>query len=346
MQFELKALTDIWTGGADRSADKLHLSGLKGSLRWWYEALVRGLGSYACDPTQNGCQLKPKIIEGIKSEKERRSKVKKEICAACYLFGCTGWSGKFILRVIIKGKDGSQPIATDALSARNSFVLEFIPKKEMETAEDELLRAIIKLIIGYGALGGKTVFKPSEKDFKNTKLHHRDFGIVGWDKGACPADKINLASIKNTYLKDFNKDKPKQEQEEQETDEWPDLRRFWFVRGKHLTRQEHNQLVGRNDRGSYERLMGNDAVNDVFLGGFISRDKGNFPQLLKTEYEGFNAASKKMFSFHGPAPIERCFGYVAHNQDLDAFIEKVIALFPQKLGQTDFHKGADLLNRL
>ena len=46
MEFKLRALTDIWTGGVDhRNGDKLHLSGIKGSIRWWYETLVRGLGS-------------------------------------------------------------------------------------------------------------------------------------------------------------------------------------------------------------------------------------------------------------------------------------------------------------
>jgi CRISPR type III-B/RAMP module RAMP protein Cmr1 len=28
-------------------------TGIIGSLRWWYDALVRGMGGYACDPTSD-----------------------------------------------------------------------------------------------------------------------------------------------------------------------------------------------------------------------------------------------------------------------------------------------------
>ena len=47
LTIELKTLTPLWTGGVDKTCDRLHETGLIGSLRWWYEALVRGLGGYA-----------------------------------------------------------------------------------------------------------------------------------------------------------------------------------------------------------------------------------------------------------------------------------------------------------
>lgn len=40
----LKTLTPLWTGGADGRSDRLHTTGIIGSLRWWYEGIVRGLG--------------------------------------------------------------------------------------------------------------------------------------------------------------------------------------------------------------------------------------------------------------------------------------------------------------
>ena len=78
---KIKALTPIWTGGVERKCDRLHETGIIGSLRWWYEAIVRGLGGYACDPTDTKC-------EG------------KNHCEACELFGCTGWARKFRLHVL------------------------------------------------------------------------------------------------------------------------------------------------------------------------------------------------------------------------------------------------------
>lgn len=75
-----KTLTPIWTGNAERESTQLRETGIIGSLRWWYESLVRGLGGYACDPTSdNRCPDK----DG-------------NHCDACELFGCTGWARKFI----------------------------------------------------------------------------------------------------------------------------------------------------------------------------------------------------------------------------------------------------------
>lgn len=50
-----KALTDIWSGDAERKGDRTIPTGLLGSLRWWCEVLVRGLGGSACDPSQHEC---------------------------------------------------------------------------------------------------------------------------------------------------------------------------------------------------------------------------------------------------------------------------------------------------
>lgn len=95
MHITLKTLTPLWTGGVDQTCDRLHETGLIGSLRWWYEALVRGLGGYACDPTAEGrCEYDPK--KNVPPEKQ--------LCMACYLFGCTGWARRFRLQIIAQGK--------------------------------------------------------------------------------------------------------------------------------------------------------------------------------------------------------------------------------------------------
>ena len=81
--FKIKPLTPIWTGDVDRKNNLLRETGIIGSLRWWYEALVRGLGRSACDPTSdNRCPDK----DG-------------NHCDVCELFGCTGWARKFIFQI-------------------------------------------------------------------------------------------------------------------------------------------------------------------------------------------------------------------------------------------------------
>jgi len=92
LKIQIKTLTPLWTGGVDGSCDRLHETGIIGSLRWWYEAIVRGLGGYACDPTgDRQCKLNWKE----KDEGDR----KKNMCPVCYLFGCTGWKRRFQLQI-------------------------------------------------------------------------------------------------------------------------------------------------------------------------------------------------------------------------------------------------------
>lgn len=88
MKIELNALTPIWTGGVGGTPVRLYESGIIGSLRWWYEAVVRGVGGYAC---AHSCELSAKQKTG----EERRA----HLCPACYLFGCGGWKRRFHLVV-------------------------------------------------------------------------------------------------------------------------------------------------------------------------------------------------------------------------------------------------------
>lgn len=90
LSITLRTLTPLWTGNVDGTCDRLHETGLIGSLRWWYEALVRGLDGYACDPTSDQrCECDPKKPEPPE----------KQMCAVCYLFGSTGWARRFRLKI-------------------------------------------------------------------------------------------------------------------------------------------------------------------------------------------------------------------------------------------------------
>ncbi len=75
----IQPLTPVWTGDAEGKGSRVRETGILGSLRWWYEALVRGFGLYACDPSSGSC---------VYDEKRKIA----SICLACQLFGCTGYS--------------------------------------------------------------------------------------------------------------------------------------------------------------------------------------------------------------------------------------------------------------
>lgn len=338
MEFRLKTLTPIWTGGVRKDNSALHLTSIRGSIRWWYEVLIRGLGYYACDPTANGCKLnisnedKKKIGEGKISLADY---IKGEICPACYFFGCTGWSGKFAIRL--------------TESKTNFFNLYFIEKNKFEKEEISLLKMTLKLIVDFGAIGGRTTFKPSEENYKNTKPHHKDFGLI------TRADDSNIPNLEekiygigtNEYLEGFKKNGSNDE-------EWPNLKNFWFIKNKWLNRKQINKIVERDKNGNYRQP----SEFSVFLGGFISREKRRFsPELCET-YKSINSISKKIFSFHGTGQKDgttdkgrfpRCFGYTKKETELDNVVELIKGQFKKQFPEESsfkIKKGKEVLNGL
>jgi len=150
MEWKLKALTDIWTGDTNRRGDRLIPTSIIGSLRWWYEVLVRGLDGAACDPT---------VKEVRCPDPNKKPTDPGHHCVACELFGCTGWARKF--RLMILDEDGN--VMQGQITAGTTFVLRFIPLRPIREEEWCLLDATLRLIAEYGAMGGKTIFKPSDE---------------------------------------------------------------------------------------------------------------------------------------------------------------------------------------
>jgi CRISPR-associated protein Cmr1 len=154
----LKPLTPLWTGNDSGVSNQLRVTGLMGSLRWWFEGFVRASGSYACDPTENGCLHE----DG-----------KRDLCRVCWLFGTTGWSRRF--RMSASGLTETQWFIVpnrqvarmheswlSRLMAPDSKVLwgnelrlkVASPFPEGEIAEG-LIRNTLYLISRFGALGAK-----------------------------------------------------------------------------------------------------------------------------------------------------------------------------------------------
>ncbi len=90
MLIEIKTLTPIWTGGIDAGKmDRIREIGIIGSLRWWYEALVRALGGEVCGPSKPNCPNS-----------------NNKMCDVCIVFGATGLRRRFRLEI---AEDETQP---------------------------------------------------------------------------------------------------------------------------------------------------------------------------------------------------------------------------------------------
>jgi len=169
---KIKTLTPIWTGGVEEKMDRVHETGIIGSIRWWYEVVARGLGYYVCDPTSDKrCGLSGK-------EKDNNERISK-LCPACYLFGTAGWKRMFNLQVVFNGKqpvEGNEPFCQATRSNKNwlstifeksiksksrTFFglldLKFFPRYDQEQIEEQL-RAILLIMSNLGSLGAKPQF--------------------------------------------------------------------------------------------------------------------------------------------------------------------------------------------
>jgi CRISPR-associated protein Cmr1 len=262
--YEFTALSDLWTGGVNSSNGKRTINtGLLGSIRWWYEVLARGLGGRACDPSNTKCN-------------------EKRHCVVCELFGCTGWARKFRFQIL--DKEGN--IQDAQITKGKSFNFEFTPLRPIYTEEWALLTATLRLISDFGAIGGKTVLKPSDQ---NNKSAHADYGLIKFVSNVndnVSEERIREYVRNNAYLKP-----------DQSEFDWASLDCFWFVHGKFLSRQSqhkstYNRIIGRPE------IKRDSAKNDSWIAGYnASHQKG--PQ------------SKKVFSFSDPS---RTYGFFSEKE--------------------------------
>jgi len=105
MEIKIEACTPIWTGGVESGkCDRIHETSILGSLRWWMEVLVRGMGGYVSDPTSEN-------RSGFDLDKYKKSKAvdKRQrlhdagLCDVSQIFGATGWKRRFRLDLIEDG---------------------------------------------------------------------------------------------------------------------------------------------------------------------------------------------------------------------------------------------------
>jgi len=85
----LKMKTPLWTGNIDSKSDRLQSTGFMGSLRWWTEAILRGINEFVCNSIGDHHCPPPKIKQKFD-----------QFCLGCLLFGATGLRKMFKLNII------------------------------------------------------------------------------------------------------------------------------------------------------------------------------------------------------------------------------------------------------
>jgi CRISPR-associated protein Cmr1 len=174
MEFTIETLTPLWTGGVKAGKmDRIHETGIIGSLRWWYEAIVRGLGGLVNDPTKDEGS-------GFDSEKYKKSKAsdvharlrEAGLCEVSQVFGATGWRRRFRLSIVDHThQDTSSPkqISVEHTNTETSKKATWWFKDYPRTgnltiqiqslAEDfpaEAIAGLFQFLADWAAIGGKT----------------------------------------------------------------------------------------------------------------------------------------------------------------------------------------------
>jgi CRISPR-associated protein Cmr1 len=361
LRYLFRAQNPIWTGSVEeiklgKKNDKinnirLEHTNLLGSIRWWFEVLVRGLEGYACNPGVDKSRC---------PTKKKKPGDPGHHCVVCELFGCTDWARKFRFQVLDNDanpiihlhKNNNPPKAP--IDKNDSFILQFCPLRPIRDEEWVLLDATLRLISKYGALGGKTILKPSDEPNRKDAVHHRDYGIIHLEDGQTKKCKFFTQKSLNDYVQQDGRWRTANDKEFA----WASLQNFWFVDGIHLTRNDSasssfNMILGRNvskacqDCGSIhdpsskcpqthkhphrysEQLVSNSAINKWLAGSH------------------FEGESKKVFSFKYPVESRRTFGFVNPKMvEFEEIKKRLRCAWAGDLEEKKFETGENILKSL
>ena len=349
-----KTLTPLWTGDAERKNTKLRETGIIGSLRWWYEALIRGLGGSVCDPTSdNKCKLnQEKFKKALRKGKPIQDALSEQICPVCQLFGCTGWARKFRLEIesinlavipeikigtrekrVIKGKERYLIRNAKGFMADGSIVLKFIPLRKISSNEWALLNKTLKIIADYGAFGSHTSQGNGVIQIVENHLPYRDEKFEKSElKGK--GNNINFPNLDNFFFYKF------QIKFTKNISELIDEEIFW------IHSSDHNSF--QDDWGNWKKLWNNYHFLPI---AFHIRDTirhldGNRTRRHATfGTGGRNAQGSRVFVSHGHrisnVTVEiRIWGYDVEESIKNKIKEELENKLKEKLFSKGEYKGS------
>jgi len=264
---------------------------------------VRGLGGRACDPTRTECR-------------------DKNHCVVCELFGCTGWARKFRFQVLdADGKPQKCQIKAD-----QKFQLSFTPLRPVTDEEWALLDITLRLIADYGAIGGRTVLKPSDDKSRADQEHHRDYGLIQILRKKSPVKAVDRKTLEHYVQPDHWR------KVDHGNFAWASLEYFWCVKKEYLARQDEgrsnfNKVIGRKEPKTEARNLKNGGAEAKWLAGEPGK-------------------SKKVFSFKEPKDARRTFGFVKREIVTYEEIKKRLKEAWPTLEESQFQTGAEILNKI
>lgn len=219
MELEIKTLTPLWTGGVEAGkVDRVHETGILGSLRWWYEAIVRGLGGVACDPSQGTCRFDAEKYAKSRASDERQRLRDAGLCDVCQVFGATGWRRRFRLTAIDHTQqDTSSPKQVTADRPNNpktnrkpTWWFPDYPRSGTLTVQiqslasdfpPEVIAGLIQFVADWGAIGARAQMGFGVIELEKGQIDMRP--LYDWlapIAGNHPYTDTELPSLRNVFL--------------------------------------------------------------------------------------------------------------------------------------------------
>lgn len=202
MELEIKTLTPIWTGGIETGKmDRIHETSIIGSLRWWFEVLVRGLGGQVNDYEET-CSINS--------------------CEVARIFGANGWQRRF--RLNIKDSTKQDDKSPSKVESKHKYTKKndrdftptwYFPKEPKDKPrvgsfiisiqkffpdfDPQIIAGLVQFIADWAAIGARPqmgfgVIEPKKERFNTDPLYKYLTSISG-DKSY-----LDLPSLKNIFL--------------------------------------------------------------------------------------------------------------------------------------------------
>lgn len=220
---QLQTLTPLWTGGVEGKVDRVHETGILGSLRWWFEVLVRGVGGVVKDPTSDTAEERPSFdsdkFQKSKAEDARQRLLDAGLCDVSCIFGATGWRRRFQVRVLEQHSvDARWPerIRAEGWKWKDSEGNERVPtwffphppfsgsfrlgvKSLSPELNPEVIAGVVQLLADYSAIGARPQMGFGVVQIDGDRLDTRP--LYDWLVGvAGDATYSRLPSLRNIFL--------------------------------------------------------------------------------------------------------------------------------------------------
>ena len=207
------AVTPLWTGDAFRNSEGNSLeTGVIGSLRWWTEVLVRGMGIPVQDPTTGASgqtSEDPTHLETIFGQTDRQRRFRLTLEGGKeFAFPTTRTSGRYVFELPIVNSRGTKPSWQFPSKARAGQMelrtLDLHPDRP-GPAPETLVSLLLNVVSKVGGLGARTQHGCGIIQTEPSRDPEQLFKWLSplWIKGQGRRVNPELPSLRNCFVGEF-----------------------------------------------------------------------------------------------------------------------------------------------